>query len=152
MNVFSMPGITFFVAKYYDNFWSPFAGSQLLLMIVSWHREGRSDKQYDHCDHHYVSGLWWNGIFVEYSPRFCFRLFLFFPLFSVCGAHGARPPPFRASYDDPPCCQYKICPRAYKNTKGLGPGTHDLSDDTHTNKRMPKIDTIPSSFGHIVCL
>ena len=57
MNVFSMPGITFFVAKYYDNFWSPFAGSQLLLMIVSWHREGRSDKQYDHCDHHYVSGL-----------------------------------------------------------------------------------------------
>ena len=100
MNYFLMPRYMFFeVMKNFDSFFDDFTGPQLLLVMVSWLRNGRSYEQLDHCGHHGISCLTWGGIFVEKNQKaetFCksgdfllrggFASPLFFCVFIAMGA------------------------------------------------------------------
>ena len=70
MNYFLMPRYMFFeVMKNFDSFFDDFAGPQLLLMMISWLRNGRSYKQLDYCGHHVISCLSRSGVFVEKNQK-----------------------------------------------------------------------------------
>ena len=65
LNYFYMPRIMFLVSVKMGHLFDDFAGPQLLLMMISSLRNGRSHKQSDYCGHHGLTCLSLSGIFVK---------------------------------------------------------------------------------------
>ena len=66
LNYFCMPRTMFLVGVGENgSFFDDFVGPQLLLMMISSLRNGRSHKQSDYCGHHGLTCLSLSGIFVK---------------------------------------------------------------------------------------
>ena len=70
LNYFYMPRIMFLVSVKMGHLFDDFAGPQLLLMMISSLRNGRSNNQSDYYGHHGLTCLSLSGIFVKKTNNY----------------------------------------------------------------------------------